>query len=382
MILEKWDVHTHSTPSPDTYQRLSKFIHYKDFIRVRAHPSLSRCAQLVSHDDQVQRQIEANAYDSAVRLKDCQKHQVHMQVLSPTPMMIPDYVDRAQDALEICRIINDANAQMVADHPERFTALAALPMMFPEVAIAEMQRIHRLGMRGLEINSNINGRDLDDPLFFPIFEAAQDLDLGIFIHPWSGFMSPVEERLQKRMNTNRNWRPWLLAMGMETGLAFDAMRSGGVHERLPKLRVLYAHGGGVFPSLLGRLEHGSHCRADLFAYKSQKNPYQVVDECGVYADTLTHDPWVLEFLIKTLGVHRLAMGSDYPYPLGEMDALGDRGLYPGFMIEHLPKHSDEMTACTQHFPWIHRKEHPLPCLSLEQKQRLLSGTAKEWLAMS
>ena len=85
-------------------------------------------------------------------------------------------------------------------------------------------------------------------------------------------MTPVEERLKHRMNAGRNWRPWLVAMGMETALAFDAMRSGGIHERLPKLRVLYAHGGGVFPTLLGRLEHGAYCRPDLFRRRRARIP--------------------------------------------------------------------------------------------------------------
>src|SRR6185436_8947045 len=101
------------------------------------------------------------------------------------------------------------------------------------------------------------------------FEAAAEMNMAVFIHPWGGFMSPVEERLKKRMNGDRNWRPWLIGMGMETALAFDSMRCGAVHERLPKLRVMYAHGGGVFPALLGRLDHGSWCRPDLFKNASR-----------------------------------------------------------------------------------------------------------------
>jgi aminocarboxymuconate-semialdehyde decarboxylase len=381
--MEKWDVHTHTTLSPETFDALARFSRYADFIRVRAHATKPCCAEMVNSKSEVQRVIEADAYDGAVRVADCDKHGVTMQVLSPTPMMIPDYVDNAADAAEICRILNDDNAAMVAKFPRRFTALGALPMVDTTLAIKELERIKKLGMHGVEINSNINGSELDEPRFFPLFEAAAALDMAIFVHPWGGFMSPTEERLKKRMHANRNWRPWLIAMGMETALAFDAMRAGGVHERLPNLRVLYAHGGGAFPALLGRLEHGAYCRPDLFAGASQKTPYQTVKDCGVYADSLTHDPFMLGMLINTMGVNRVAMGSDYPYPLGEIDKIGKRGMFPGHMIEHLPTSDAEQDAAWTHFHWISSSNadgaRKLPVLSAAQKTRLLSGTAKEWL---
>lgn len=380
---EKWDVHTHTTLPPDTYDALARFSHYADFIRVRAHTAKPCCAELVNARGEVQRTVESNAYDGAARAKACAAHGVTMQVLSPTPMMIPDYVDNAADAAEICKILNDGNAAIVAALPKQFIALAALPMMDAKLAIKEMERARGLGLRGIEINSNINGLDLDDERFLPVFEAAAAMGMAVFIHPWGGFMAPVEARLERRMNTGHNWRPWLVAMGMETALAFDAMRSGGVHEKLPKLRVLYAHGGGVFPALLGRLEHGAYSRPDLFKKGSKKNPYQTVRECRIYADTLTHDPFVLEMLLNTLGAHRLAMGSDYPYPLGELDVVGKKKIYPGYMIEHLPAAASDVEAAWDCFPWLERENadgpRALPCLTDAQKERLLCGTAKEWL---
>lgn len=371
--MEKWDVHTHTTTSPETYEPLGRFTHYADFIRIRAHATKPCCAEMVNSKGEVQREIEDNAYDGAARLKDCDIHGVTMQVLSPTPMMIPDYVESERDAAEICRILNDDNAATVAKFPKRFTAIGALPMMFPNAAIAELERIKKIGMRGVEINSNVNGLDLDDAKFFPIFEAAEKLGMAVFVHPWGGFMGPTEPKLKARMNANRNWRPWLVGMGMETALAFDSMRCGRVHERLPKLRVMYAHGGGAFPALLGRLEHGAYCRPDLFKNASQMNPLDTVKKCGVYADTLLHNPVMLRALIEMLGVERVAMGSDYPYPLGEIDPFDAetlldpkgnkcpypkaKGIYPGSAVESLG-------------------------LSDAQKNRLLSGTAKEWLGVA
>ena len=106
-------------------------------------------------------------------------------------------------------------------------------------------------------------------------------------------------------------------------------------------------------------------------------------DCAVYADTLTHDPYVLAMLIETLGANRIAMGSDYPYPLGELDTIGGKGVYPGHMVEHLPSSSAGQDAAWTHFPWLPRSNadgtRVLPCLTDTQKQRMLSGTAKEWL---
>ncbi len=355
-MTEKWDVHTHTTTSPDTFPALARFSHYDDFVRVRRHEVKPCCAEMVNGKGEVQRVIEGNAYDGTVRLKDCDRHGVTMQVLSPTPMMIPDYVDNPKDAAEICRILNDDNAATVARNSNRFKAVGALPMRHPDLAIFEMERISKdLGMRGIEINSNVNGMDLDDPAFFPVFEAAEKMNLAVFVHPWGGFMSPQEEALKRRMNAARNWRPWLIGMGTETAIAFDSMRAGGVHERLPKLRVLYAHGGGAFPALLGRLDHGAYCRPDLFEKASQKSPLDTVRDCAVYTDSLVHHPAVLKMLVEIFGAGRIAMGSDYPYPLGEMDPIGKKGIYPGYMIEHLEG------------------------ISEADRVSMLSGTAKEWL---
>lgn len=398
--VEKWDVHTHTTVAPDTYEALARFSHYVDFIRVRAHAVRPCCAEMVDSRGVVQRVVAENAYDASARLVDCDSYGVTMQVLSPTPMMIPDQVDNGADALDICKILNDGNDRLAGEHPRRFTALGALPMGFADLAIKEMERIRSLGMRGIEINSNIHGIELDDDRFYPVFEAAEALGMAVFIHPWGGFMSPAEARLSGRMRADYRWRPWLIAMGMETALAFDALHHGRVHERLPRLRVLYAHGGGVFPTLLGRMAHGAYCRPDLFVGAARQTPYETIAQCGVYTDALTHDPWALAMLVEVFGARRIAMGSDYPYPLGEMDPFitgidpqcnacpypTAKGIYPGHMVEHLPSSfndQSEQESAWRHFPWLNRgnADGPrfLPCLTDAQKQSILSETAKEWL---
>lgn len=407
---EKYDVHTHTTLSPNTYEALEKFTKYENFVRIRNHPEIPCCAQMMQAKrdkngnivEENVRAIEENTYDGAARILDCDKHGVTVQVLSPTPMNIPDYIDDPRDASEICKILNDDNASLVAKYPERFQALGAIPMRHPKEAIKEMERIKNNGMRGIEINSNINGLDLDTPAFFEVFEAAQDMDMAVFVHPWGGFMFPQEPELQKRMNPNRNWRPWLIGMpGVETPTAFDSMRAGGVHERLPNLRVLYAHGMGAAPTLFGRLEHGQYCRPDLFNEASSLNTWDTIEKCGVYADSLTHNPWALKTLIDILGSKRIAVGSDYPYPLGEIDPFDPetrkdpkgnacpydytKNIYPGHMIEHLPNSPENVQRAYQYFNQLSRSNsdgpRDLPILTDEQKQNIFANTAKEWLGL-
>lgn len=385
--VEKWDVHTHTTLSPDSFTALARFSDYADFVRVRAHKVKPCCAEMVNGRGEVLRIIEDNAYDGKARIRECDRSGVTMQILSPTPMMIPDYVDNPEDAAAICAILNDDNARLVTQFPDRFMALGALPMAHPAYAIREMERIRKEhDMRGVEINSNVNGSDLDDPAFFPVFAAAAEMGMAIFIHPWGGFMSPSEESLKKRMNANRNWRPWLIGMPMETALAFDSLCRGGVHEKLPHLRVMYAHGAGVVPAILGRMEHGSYCRPDLFAGTSPMDPYETLRSCSIYADSLVHSPFAFAALLGTLGASRIAMGSDYPYPLGEMEFPDTDGIYPGHMIEHLPGLDTDMKEAWAHFDWInpHRQDGScaeLPRLDDAQRQRILSGTAREWLGV-
>ena len=399
---EKWDVHTHTTLSPDTFTALERFSSYADFVRVRASDAKPCCAEMVNGKGETLRLIENNSYDGAVRIHDCEKHGITVQVISPTPMMIPDYVDNAEDAVEICRILNDDNARLAAAHLGRFMALGAVPLAHPDQALRELERIVREhGMRGIEINSNVNGADLDDPRFYPVFEACAALGLAVFVHPWGGFMAPAEAALKARMNAVRNWRPWLTGMPLETALAFDALCRGGVHERLPGLRVLYAHGGGALPALIGRMEHGSYCRPDLFKNASQLDPLETIWRCEVYTDSLVHSPFAFAALLGTMGAGRIAMGSDYPYPLGEidpfvdgMDNLGNqcpypvtKGIYPGHMIENLPGPDTDMTAAWDKFGWIapmlpDGSPRELPRITDAQRQRMLSGTAKQWLGIA
>jgi aminocarboxymuconate-semialdehyde decarboxylase len=143
------------------------------------------------------------------------------------------------------------------------------------------------------------------------------------------------------------WLPWLVGMPAETSRAICSLIFGGIFEKLPRLRVAFAHGGGSFPSTIGRIEHGFACRPDLVAIDNQVNPRTYVGK--FWFDSLVHDEKMLRFLVDFAGANRVALGSDYPFPLGEN--------VPGFMI----KQTD---------------------YSNEAKAQLLHGAALEWLQMN
>ena len=162
-------------------------------------------------------------------------------------------------------------------------------------------------MKGIQIGSNINEDNLNEERFTPIFEACEKLDIAILVHPWNMM---GEKKMQ------RYWLPWLVGMPAETTRAVCSMIFGGIFERFPKLRVNFAHAGGSFLFTIGRIEHGFECRPDLVAIDNNVNPRNYLGKFWV--DSITHDPLVLEYVIKLQGSKRITLGSDYPFPLGDM----------------------------------------------------------------
>eukprot|EP00128_Syssomonas_multiformis_P010458 Colp12_sorted_trinity150504_noHs@9024 len=187
--------------------------------------------------------------------------------------------------------------------------LGTLPMQAPELAVKELRRcVTDLGLAGVQIGSHVNEWNLDAPELRPIFAAAEELGACIFVHPWD---------METGGRMRDYWLPWLVGMPAETTTAMCAMIFGGVLEQFPKLKVAFAHGGGAFPFTIGRIEHGFQVRPDLCATNCQTNPRSFVGKFWV--DSLVHDENALEFLIKIMGKDKIILGSDYPFPLGELE---------------------------------------------------------------
>ncbi|MBZ5638154.1 MAG: amidohydrolase [Acidobacteriia bacterium] len=163
-----------------------------------------------------------------------------------------------------------------------------------------------------------NGRAVgDDPRVFPVLEAARDLGAALFVHPWD---------VLGRERMPRYWLPWLVGMPAETCLAICSVIFGGVLDRLPGLRIGFAHGGGSFPGTFGRIERGFEARPDLCAVGTSRPPRDFLGR--FYVDSLVHDPTALRTLLDLVGRDRVALGSDYPFPLGEP--------VPGRLVESMP----------------------------------------------
>jgi aminocarboxymuconate-semialdehyde decarboxylase len=195
-------------------------------------------------------------------------------------------------------------------------------MQDTDLAIQELQRCKKeLGLSGIELGTNINGINLSDSQFFPLYAEAEALDIPLFIHPWDMM---GEDQIQKY------WLPWLVGMPAETSRAICSVIFGGVLEKFPKLRIAFAHGGGSFPATLGRVQHGFDVRPDLVAIDNPVPPVEYVGKFWI--DSLVHDARALRFIIDVMGENQICLGSDYPFPLGE--------LHPGKLIDAVINNSD------------------------------------------
>src|ERR1700730_17198942 len=349
----KIDLHTHILPHdwPDLDAKYG----YSGFVRLDHYQPC--CARMMI-GDRVFREITDNVWDPKRRIEECDREKISTQVLSTVPVMF-SYWAKPADALDLSRRLNDHIAEVVRSHPKRFAGLGTIPLQDPDLAARELERcLRELGLRGVEIGTHVDAneychgpecRNLDHRSLDVVWKTAERLGAAIFVHPWDMI---GKERMPKY------WLPWLVGMPAETSLAVCSMMFGGVFERFRNLRVAFAHGGGAFPFTIGRIEHAFHARPDLVATGNSKNPRSYlahknkkgdITPARFYVDSLVHDADALKMLLKLFGAQRVALGSDYPFPLGEA--------HPGKLIESLK-------------------------LSAKEKKGLLSETAREFLGLS
>lgn len=181
-----------------------------------------------------------------------------------------NYWAKDEDCREITQFLNNSLAETCAKYPKKFIGLATIPMQNTEIAIQELKRCKNLGFAGVQIATHINDKTLDDPSFFPIFEALSELSMCVFVHPWDMMGSNLMKKY---------WLPWLVGMPAESSLAICSFIFSGIFEKLPNLRVAFAHGGGSFPGTIGRIEHGFHARPDLVCVDNNQNPRVYLPLC-------------------------------------------------------------------------------------------------------
>lgn len=360
------DLHTHILPAPEAWPDWTKKSGYSGWIELA--PSGCDCARMQRHEADGSRtffrEIQSNCWDPACRVREMDATGVRAQAISTVPVMF-GYWAKPQDTLSVAEWLNDHVAEVCRAEPSRFVGLGTVPMQNVEMAIRELERCMRpvsaggLGLSGVQIGTNVNGKNLDDAGVFEVLRACERLGACVFVHPWDMVQFGMVQTpggakgtgtVVNRMPTY--WMPWLVGMPAETALAICTLLMSGTLEKLPRLRIGFAHGGGAFPFTVGRIDHGFAARPDLCQMQSQRAPSSFLADgrggsAKFYVDSLTHDAEALRTLIRQFTPARIALGSDYPFPLGE-----DR---PGEMIRGMDDLSEEVRA------------------------RLLSGTALEFL---
>lgn len=280
------------------------------------------------------REIKENCWDESLRIKEYEVYKTQVQVVCTIPVMF-SYWAKPMDCLAVSMFLNDHISEIVNKRPKHYVGLGTVPMQDAELAVKELERCKKIGLKGIQIGSNINDENLNEERFFPIFQACESLGMAILVHPWN---------MMGMKQMQRYWLPWLVGMPAETARAMCSMIFGGIFEKLPKLRVNFAHAGGSFMSTIGRIEHGFNCRPDLVAVDNQVNPRNYLGKFWV--DSITHDPMMLDYVIKLQGTKRITLGSDYPFPLGDLEI--------GKFIEEMDisEESKEDIFCNATLEWL------------------------------
>lgn len=243
------------------------------------------------------------------RLADMDAMGIDVQLLSPSPAQYYHWAE-PELGVQLARTVNDHIATTVMSVPDRFAGLGTLPMQHPVAALEELDRcVNKLGLRGVELCTNINGEELSASKFHPIFQRAQELGVLVFLHPM-GFSDA--RRFASHYFNNVIGNP------LDTTLALSHLIFDGVLDSYPDLKICVAHGGGFLGSYSGRMDHAWCTRPDCRLHARQK-PSSYLKK--MYFDTVVFEPENLEFLIRQYGHEHILLGTDYPFDMGDADPL-------------------------------------------------------------
>ena len=300
MKMRTIDIHTHFFP--ESWPDLSARFGTPDWPWIR-HTEKGQAEIMVG--ERFFRKIYSACWDAELRLKEMDRDGVDLQLISGTPVLFA-YDRPAEHALEAAKIFNDAALELCECGEGRLKALCQVPLQDIDVACAELSRSMKNGHLGVHIGNHVGEKNLDDPGILTFLQHCANEGAAVLVHPWDMM---ARDRMPKYM------MPWTVGMPAETQLSIVALLLSGAFDQLPtNLRICFAHGGGSFAFLLGRLENAwSH--HEVARGVSKHSPRHYLDR--FYLDSAVFDHRSLQFLVETVGVDRVVLGSDYPYPLGE-----------------------------------------------------------------
>jgi aminocarboxymuconate-semialdehyde decarboxylase len=297
------DIHTHFFPEswPDLAARYGT----PDWPSIK-HTGPGKADIMLG--DRMFRHVTSACWDVNVRLENMDRNGVDLQILSATPVLFA-YAREAKHALDCSRLFNDVALEMCQRSKERLKSFCQVPLQDIDLACAELDRCMRDGHLGVQIGNHVGEKNLDDPGVVKFLEHCAAQGAAVFVHPWDML---ARERMPNYM------LPWTVGMPTETYLSLASMILSGAFDRLPpNLRICFAHGGGSFPFLLGRLENAWKNHEGARGV-SQFAPSHYLDRLCV--DSAIFEQRTLQFLVSIMGGDRVLLGSDYPYPLGEIRA--------------------------------------------------------------
>ena len=277
----------------------------------------NRAPKLVLHDGKlsVTSQIGsrpglgAGAYDPVARIKALDEMKIDMQAISPSPILL-FYWEDAAVAAHFSRRQNQAIHDVVKKHPDRFIGFGSVPLHSVPESIAIAKEAKSMGLKGLEIGNAVGDKPLDDPVFEPFFQAAQELELLLFVHPLEGGLD-ADDPLSPILGH-------VLQFTFRTTMMVERMILKGMFEKYPNLRMCLSHGGGLLAFNIWRLDHSYGLRADLQKRLPRKPSEYLKRMCF---DTIVHSVAALNYLVRVVGADRVVIGTDYPMAMGDFDAV-------------------------------------------------------------
>lgn len=253
--------------------------------------------------------LSAGAYDPSARIRALDEMQIDMQALSPSPILL-FYWEEPAVAAHFSRRQNEAIQAVVQRHPDRFIGFGSVPLQSVAESIDIAREAKNMGLKGLEIGNALGEKPLDDPSFEPFFAAAQELEMVLFVHPLEGGLD-ADDPLSPVLGN-------VLQFTFRTTMMIERMILKGMFEKYPNLRVCLSHGGGLLAFNIWRLDHSYDLRPELKRIIPRR-PSEYLK--NLYFDTIVHSVSALQYLIRTVGVERVVMGTDYPMAMGDFGAV-------------------------------------------------------------